>query len=122
MLPRTGCQTPTRRRTSEDFPEPLGPITPRPCPASSSNATSWTTIFATPGGATRAFDGEPVRRRLQLHRRQLRRGDLQQPVQPMPALARGDEALPVCDCKIDWCERARTENRSGDNDAGAGLL
>ena len=33
------------------FAEPLGPMMPRPCPASSSNVTSWTTILATPGGA-----------------------------------------------------------------------
>ena len=32
-LPRTGCHTPTSARTSDDLPDPLGPITPKPFPA-----------------------------------------------------------------------------------------
>src|SRR4029077_11515722 len=31
--------------------EPLGPMMPSPCPASSLKAISWTTTFWTPGGA-----------------------------------------------------------------------
>ena len=33
MRPRTGRQTPTSSRASELFPEPLGPMMPRPLPA-----------------------------------------------------------------------------------------
>ena len=50
-MPRTGFQTPTRPRTSDDLPDPLGPMMPTPWPASTTNATSCTTIFCWPGGA-----------------------------------------------------------------------
>ena len=49
-LPRTGCQTPTSARISDDLPEPLGPITPRPLPASSAKVTSCTMRRWSPGG------------------------------------------------------------------------
>src|ERR1700735_3906895 len=49
-LPRNGCHTPTSARTSEDLPDPLGPMMPRPLPASSAKVTSWTMIFWSPGG------------------------------------------------------------------------
>ena len=55
MLPRAGCQTPTRARASDDFPEPLGPIIPNPCPLLSSNEMSLMTGFSPPGGKTVMF-------------------------------------------------------------------
>jgi hypothetical protein len=50
-LPRIGDQTPTSTRASEDLPDALGPITPRPLPALSVKATSCTTKRCAPGGA-----------------------------------------------------------------------
>ena len=40
----------------------------------------------------------------------------------MPALARGDETLPMRDRKIDRRERPRAQDRAGDDDAGGRLL
>ena len=50
-----GCQTPTRARASDDFPEPLGPIIAKPCPLLSSNEMSLTTSLSPPGGSTETF-------------------------------------------------------------------
>jgi hypothetical protein len=41
-LPRNGIQTPTSARTSDDLPDPLGPMIPTPLPASIAKVTSWT--------------------------------------------------------------------------------
>ena len=43
-------------------------------------------------------------------------------IEPMPALPGGNEALPVRDRQIDRRERACTQDRAGNNDAGGGLL
>ena len=40
----------------------------------------------------------------------------------MPALARGDEALPVGDGEIDRRQRACAQDRARDDDAGGGFL
>ena len=49
-MPRTGIQTPTSARTSDDLPEPLGPMTPTPLPASTAKLTSCTMTRWSPGG------------------------------------------------------------------------
>ena len=48
--------------------------------------------------------------------------DSQQPVEAVPALARGDEALPVRDREIDRRQRPRAQDRARDDDAGGGFL
>ena len=47
---------------------------------------------------------------------------VEQLVQPMPALARGDKALPVGDGQIDRRQRPRAQDRAGDDDAGGRFL
>ena len=63
------------------------------------------------------FDGR-LQQGLRIRRRHL----LQQLVEAMPALARGDEALPVRDGEIDRRQRPRAEDRARDDDAGGGFL
>ena len=123
------CRAPAARRrpaarASDDLPEPLGPMMPRPLPASSSNVTSLhddlldrraapaltlSTVSVVTGGCS----GIGARCRGQ---------DRQQLVQPVPALPRGDEALPVGDREIDRRQRARAQDRARNDDAGGGLL
>ena len=104
-------------------PMPLGPMMPRPLPACSGKLTSCTTIFCSPGGTTLTFStDEASRRRLQRHRVRLRRQQREQLGQPLPALPRGDEAAPVGDREIDRRQRARAQDRAGDDDAGGRLL
>ena len=43
-------------------------------------------------------------------------------MQPRPALARRDEALPVRDRQLDRRQRARGQDRAGDDDAAGRLL
>ena len=63
-LPRTGRQTPTSTRASEDLPEALGPIMPSPLPALSAKATSCTTRRCAPGGdGAHALDRQARARR-----------------------------------------------------------
>ncbi len=42
--------------------------------------------------------------------------------QALPALARGDEALPIGDGEVDRRQRARAQDRAGDDDARGRLL
>ena len=64
---------------------------------------------------------EPCARRRQRHRRLLGRQPRQQLGQAAPALAGADEALPVGDRELDRRERARRQDRAGDDDAGRRL-
>ncbi len=52
MRPRTGFHTFTSTRARQLFPDPLGPMTPRPLPACSDRLTSWIATFSLPGGTT----------------------------------------------------------------------
>ena len=122
-MPRTGIQTPTSARTSEDLPEPLGPMTPTPLPASTAKVTSCTITRWSPGGTmlTPSTDSR-LRRRLQQGLRIRCRHLLQQLVEAVPALPRGDKAFPVRDRQIDRRQRPRAEDRTRDDDAGGGFL
>ena len=68
------------------------------------------------------FDRQTARRSLQQHLRRPWRQLFEQAVEPMPALPRGDEALPVRDREIDRRQRPRAEDGAGDDDAGGRLL
>src|ERR1700758_3073676 len=54
-LPRLGAQYPTNIRASDDFPEALGPMTPRPFPLCNFRDKLSMTGFCAPGGTTVAF-------------------------------------------------------------------
>ena len=69
-----------------------------------------------------ALDRQPLRRRLQQGLRVRRRHLLQQLVEAVPALARGDKTLPVRDRQIDRRQRPRAQDRARDDDAGGGFL
>ena len=84
--------------------------------------TSCTTTLAAGRRGADAFDRESPGRRLQRHRRVASGRPSSRSGQALPALARGDEALPVGDRKIDRRERARAQDRAGDDDAGGRLL
>ena len=117
-MPRAGVQTPTSMRASEDFPDAVGPITPSALPAASVKLTSWQTIFCWPGGDNgRVLHHERARRRLERHRFGRGRQVAEQSRQPLPALPRADKAAPIGDRQIDRSERARAEDRAGDDDA-----
>ena len=69
-----------------------------------------------------ALDRQAARRVLQQGLRGARRHLFEQPVEAMPALARGDETLPVRDRQIDRRQRPRAQDRARDDDAGGRLL
>ena len=69
-----------------------------------------------------AFNGQPLHWWLQLHRHRLYRRRRQQLVQPLPTLSRVDKAFPVRNGEIDRRQCTGAEDRSGDDDACAGLL
>ena len=68
------------------------------------------------------LDRQPLRRRLQQGLRVRPGYLLQQLAEAMPALARGDKTLPVGDGEIDRRQRAGTQDRARDDDAGGGFL
>ena len=102
-MPRQVGQTPTSMRASDDLPEALGPMMPSPLPAVSSKA--------------HVLHGEPLpagRARAGILDRQDGRGapaasaaasgrgvGREQGLEPAPALAGADEALPVADRQLD---------------------
>ncbi len=69
-----------------------------------------------------ALDRQALRRALQQGLGVGRRHLLEQPGQAVPALARGDKALPVRDRQIDRRQRPRREDRAGDDDAAGRFL
>ena len=76
-----------------------------------------------PGGAAHAPSTVSVwRGRRQRHRRRGGREQREQLVECVPALPGRGESLPVGDRKVDRRERARAQDRAGDDDAGGCLL
>ena len=123
MRPRAGCQTPTSIRARLDLPDPLGPMMPSPLPALSTKLMLAATSRCVPGGATLAEStvsvwlgaGSDIGAACD-------REQSEQLVERVPALPGRDETLPVGDRKVDRRERARAQNRAGDDDAGGRLL
>ena len=68
------------------------------------------------------LDRQALGGRLQPRRRALRRQRSKQPVEALPALARGDKTLPVRDREIDRRQRPRAQDRARDDDARGRLL
>ena len=62
MSPRAGRHAPTSMRASDDFPDALGPMMPRPLPALSAKATSCTTGLRLPGGTALAASTDRLAR------------------------------------------------------------
>ena len=123
------CRAPasTRRRAaraSEDLPEALGPMTPRPCPALSAKATSCTTRR----WRARRRGADALHRQARARRRQRHRFASAAARPPSSSTSRcqlwraRDEALPVGDRQLDRRERARGQDRARDDDAGGRLL
>ena len=121
-MPRTGCQTPTSARISEDLPEPLGPIAETVAGGEREGDVLHDEALIARRNHGDALDREPAGGRLQLGRHRLRRHLLQQAGQALPALAGRDEGFPVRDGKIDRRQRAGRQDRARDDDAGGRLL
>src|SRR6478672_5631270 len=69
-----------------------------------------------------ALNRQQMCRRLQRHWRRLGGQCQQKRVQPLPALARKDESLPIGNGKINRSQGTRAQNRSCNDNAGASLL
>ena len=120
----TGCQTPTISRANEDFPEALGPIMPRPSPLFSAKFTSCKhdPRITRRAGADRSRPPS-ARAASATASGCLRSGSSSEQLgQALAGLARGDKALPIGDRKLDRSKRARHKDRTGNDDAGGGLL
>ena len=116
-------QMPTRVRTSEVLPAPLGPMMPTAWPALSANRTLATTGLVPPGGD----DGDVLDLEAALGPRQrghvpLRRGARERLRQAGDGLARADEGAPIGDRDFDRSERAPHHDRGGDHGAGGHFL
>ena len=116
-LPRTGVQTPTKRRASEDLPDALGPMMPSPWPLLSVNDASCTTSLVLPGGVTLPFQGQLLAGAPQGHQRAAVGPDFEHVLQPLPALPGGRPVLPVGDRQIERFEGAPGQDRTGNDDA-----
>ena len=122
-LPLAGRQMPTRARTSEVLPAPLGPMMPSASPALRPKRTLATTGFVPPGRDDRdLLDLEAALGLRQRGRRPLRRGARERLRQPRDALAGADEGAPVRDGGLDRSERAAHHDRGGDHGAGGQFL
>ena len=78
-------------------------------------------LFAGRGDAD-GLERKAARRVLQQRLRGSRGQRFEQPVEAMPALPRGHEALPVRDREIDRRQRPRAQDRAGDDNAGGRFL
>ena len=113
-----GRQMPTRARTSEVLPTPLGPMMPSAWPVLSVKRTSATIGLVPPGARTttcstsrlRAGRGSAVTARFGAARVSASDSRV--------ALARGDEAAPVGDRGLDGRQRAPHHDRGGNHGAG----
>ena len=123
-LPRRAARRRRAARASDDLPEALGPMMPRPWPAASAKLTSCTTSFCSPGGAALAAstDEARLRRAAAASARSAAGSSASSFVSRAQLWRAATKPRQLAMASSTGAERARSQDRAGDDDAGRRLL